>query len=121
MSQLPNEEGQERVRNLHYMAMPRLWPHWPFLPLVRRRSGCKDELGLMYDARGASGLYGFSATVFLSNYFFVPAAEAEEQIAPDAGQQVITPQSRLVGDAIDQGEPCYTSRVDLWIQGKSQA
>ena len=31
----------------------------------------------MYDARGASGLYGYSATVFLTNYFFVPAAEAD--------------------------------------------
>lgn len=64
------------ARDLQYATNPHLWPCWPFLPVVRR-SHCLEELGLMYDARGTSGVTGFSATVFLCNLFQLPATESE--------------------------------------------
>src|SRR5262249_9169640 len=54
-----------RQRNLLFFRDPRRWPAWPFLPLVRRCPGRAEELGLLFDAVGAMGLYGLSATVFL--------------------------------------------------------
>jgi hypothetical protein len=62
-----------RRRDLYYFSRPRAWPLWPFLPVVRRRPGAEEELGLLFDALGACGLAGHSATVFLSNLFLVPA------------------------------------------------
>jgi hypothetical protein len=44
---------------------------WPFLPVVRRSRG-REELGVVFDARSA-GLLGFSATVYLTNLFLLPA------------------------------------------------
>jgi hypothetical protein len=55
-----------------FLAGPDRWPAWPFLPLVRRRPGQADECGLLYDARGAAGLTGLSATVFRANLFELP-------------------------------------------------
>ena len=64
------QEG--RQRNLLFFREPSRWPVWPFLPVIRRRPGCEEELGLLYDAVGAVGLYGYSATIFLCNLFLLP-------------------------------------------------
>jgi hypothetical protein len=66
-----------RPRNLLFFYNPRLWPQWPFLPVVRRRPDSEEEHGVLYDARGVSGRLGYSATVFLSNYFLLPTTEDE--------------------------------------------
>jgi hypothetical protein len=66
-----------RLCNLFLFRTPRLWSRWPFLPVVRLSPGCVDvECGLLYDARGVSGTYGYSATVFLCNYYRLPHGEA---------------------------------------------
>jgi hypothetical protein len=59
-----------RERTVLYLSAPALWPHWPFLPVVRRAGGA-EELGVVFDAR-AAGLTGFSSTVFLTNIFLLP-------------------------------------------------
>jgi hypothetical protein len=64
-------------RNLLFFTTPALWPHWPMLPLVRRREGCAPELGLLYDAARKSGHTGYSATVFLCNLLLLPPTEEE--------------------------------------------
>jgi hypothetical protein len=61
-----------RARNLLFLSDPRLWPEWPFLPLVRRRPGHEEEYGVLLDALGACGLPGRSATVYLANLFELP-------------------------------------------------
>jgi hypothetical protein len=66
------------ARDMLFFQNPTLWPHYPFLPVVRRRLGqAEPELGLLYDARGMSGTFGFTSTVFLSNLFEAPTAEPE--------------------------------------------
>jgi hypothetical protein len=72
------EVPTRRPRDLLFFTTPALWPRWPFLPLVRRRASQPDdpELGVLYDAAGSSGTYGYSSTVFLANVFCLPAAEA---------------------------------------------
>jgi len=45
---------------------------WPFLPLVRRREGREDELGVLFDAWGACGLTGYSRTVYFTNLLLLP-------------------------------------------------
>lgn len=60
------------ARQLRTVTTPALWPVWPFLPLVRRSSH-GTELGVLFDARGAVGRTGYSATVFLTNVFTLPA------------------------------------------------
>ena len=60
-----------RDRTVLFLSTPALWPAWPFLPLVRRRPGRAEELGVVFDAR-AAGMTGFAATVFLTNMFFLP-------------------------------------------------
>jgi hypothetical protein len=59
-----------RERTVLLLSMPGLWPHWPFLPLVRRTRGI-EELGVVFDAR-AAGLTGYSATVLKCNLFLLP-------------------------------------------------
>jgi hypothetical protein len=61
-----------RERSLLFLTRPDLWPHWPFLPLVRRRPGAPEFYGVAFDALRAAGLPGYSATVFLSNLFELP-------------------------------------------------
>src|ERR1700722_4358269 len=61
-----------RQRDLYFFTHPQDWPLWPYLPLVRRRPGAEEELGLLFDALGACGVAGRSATVFLSNLFLLP-------------------------------------------------
>jgi hypothetical protein len=61
----------ELTRHLQLVTTPALWPGWPFLPLVRRSRG-RTELGVLFDAFGATGLTGYSATVLLTNVFALP-------------------------------------------------
>jgi hypothetical protein len=53
-----------------------VWPAWPFLPVVRRTSG-GEHLGVVFDARHARGLTGYSATVFDCNLFMLPRTWSE--------------------------------------------
>jgi hypothetical protein len=62
---------RERARHLLFFSTPGLWPAWPFLPVARRAAG-GVALGLLFDAKGLYGLYGYSATVFLTNLFDRP-------------------------------------------------
>ena len=64
-------------RDLLFFTQPSLWPFRPFLPVVRDPVGEPRELGVLYAAVGASGTYGFSATVFLADVFELPPTEAE--------------------------------------------
>lgn len=59
------------ARDLLFVTTPALWPAWPFLPVVRRTRG-PEELGVLFDARGACGRTGYSATVFAANLFALP-------------------------------------------------
>ena len=65
------------ARDLIFLSTPSLWSLHPFLPVIRRaaRSDCQ-QLGVVFDAVGASGLYGYSATVFLTNFFAIPRTQA---------------------------------------------
>src|SRR4051812_1553779 len=74
---VPLSPAVRRQRDLLFLARPRLWVAWPFLPSVRRRADGSKQLGVMYDARGVSDTFGYSATVFLTNLFTVPRAEAK--------------------------------------------
>ena len=66
------------MRDLTFMSTPSLWPIHPFLPIVRRSVvGDCEQLGVLYDAVGDAGLYGYSATVFLTNLFTLPQTEAD--------------------------------------------
>jgi hypothetical protein len=60
------------ARNLLFFTTPRLWPHWPFLPLVRRHKVRQEEYGVLVDALAAFDQAGYSSTVFLSNLFDLP-------------------------------------------------
>jgi hypothetical protein len=73
MNTLSPAEETTRQRNLQFFTTPRLWLAWPFLPLVRRKPGEKEEYGLLFDAKGFTGQLGLSASVFLSNLFMMPA------------------------------------------------
>lgn len=68
-----------RLRDLIFFRHPKLWPLWPFLPVSRPgpEGGDEKELGVLYDALGVSGTYGYSATVFLANLFLLPRTEPE--------------------------------------------
>jgi hypothetical protein len=66
---IPDEAA--RSRTLHFLTHPKLWPNWPFLPVVRRRPG-QEELGVVFDALGACDLPGYSTTVFVTNLFLMP-------------------------------------------------
>ncbi|HEY1377753.1 MAG TPA: hypothetical protein VGF55_13220 [Gemmataceae bacterium] len=68
-------ERRARLRQLLVLRHPRLWPHWPFLPVARRTRGA-GECGVLYDARRVSGRYGYSATVFFTILFALPPTEA---------------------------------------------
>ena len=68
-------ERRARLRQLLFLREPRLWPRWPVLPVVRRAAGVL-QFGLLFDARGAAGTYGYSATVFRTNLFVLPATAA---------------------------------------------
>ncbi len=67
----PTTPPGDLTRHLLFVTAPALWPAWPFLP-VTRLAGGGVELGLMFDARGACGLTGYSATVWRCNLFGLP-------------------------------------------------
>ena len=72
MTAPPSPKPGDPARQLLLVTTPALWPAWPFLPLVRRSRGAA-ELGVLFDARAACGLTGYSATVFRANLFALPA------------------------------------------------
>jgi hypothetical protein len=59
-------------RNLLFLTTPALWPHWPFLPLVRRQPGRDEECGILIDALEGFNAPGYGATVFLALLFEMP-------------------------------------------------
>jgi hypothetical protein len=72
--------GRRRAgpRDLAFLGSPDLWPLWPFLPLTRPTPGSDEkQLGVLYDARGCSGRFGYSSTVFLTNLYALPGREAD--------------------------------------------
>ncbi len=73
---------QATARDLYYFGHPDAWPLRPFLPVRRTRAGKEDQLGLLYDAKGASGTYGHNCTVYLVNLFELPPTEAEFLLLP---------------------------------------
>ena len=67
-----------RLRDVAMFRTPSLWPCWPYLPVKRPSpDGTGQQLGVVYDSRGACGQYRYSATVFLSNLFFLPRTQEE--------------------------------------------
>jgi hypothetical protein len=68
----PSPAFRLRELNLLFLSQPRRWSLWPFLPLVKRLPGQAEEYGVLFDALGCCDLAGFSASVFLSNYFLLP-------------------------------------------------
>ena len=78
MSAAKRYQRQATAKDLHYFQNPSLWPLYPFLPLIRRPVDQEEiEYGVLYDARGTSGKYGYSTTVFLANVVLLPPTEAE--------------------------------------------
>jgi hypothetical protein len=66
------------ARDLRFFQNPQLWVCHPFLPLSRVAQDSKErQLGVLYDARGVSGTYGYACTVFLANMFFLPPTEQQ--------------------------------------------
>ena len=61
-----------RARTLYFLAHRKEWPKWPFLALVRRRPGCEEELGVLFDSLNAGGPPGYSCTVVKINIFLLP-------------------------------------------------
>src|SRR5947209_7546746 len=79
-------------RDLLLFRDPRRWACWPLLPVVGASpDGSGKQLGVLYDALGTCGPYGFSATVFLANLFLLPLAEEQLFALP-----------RLVYDTADE-------------------
>jgi hypothetical protein len=65
-------------KDMAYFQNPHLWQLYPFLPLIRRASDDQEaELGILYDARGATGTFGYACTVFLVNLYGIPTTEAD--------------------------------------------
>jgi len=93
-------ERRARLRHLLFLREPRLWPAWPFLPVVRRRAGGGQDEGVLYDALHAVALPGYSATVFRTNLFLLP---------PTVGHLLALPR-----EAFDTAEEVYAAgwRVD---------
>ncbi len=54
----------------------------PSCPSAVPGAGKEDQLGLLYDAKGASGTYGHNCTVYLVNLFELPPTEAEFLLLP---------------------------------------
>jgi hypothetical protein len=95
---MPTARRYERragPRDLLFFTRPALWPRRPFLPVLRLPAGEPPEYGVLYDAVGASGRYGLSATVFLTCLFALPPTEAEFLALPHRSYD--TPEE-LAGD-----------------------
>lgn len=65
-------KDEKKQQTLHCLARPNLWGLWPFLPLLRRRTGRLPQEGVLYDTRRARSLPGHEWTVFFSNVFTLP-------------------------------------------------
>ena len=76
MDALPTAD-EMRQRTLLFLTHPRLWKFWPFLPLVRRKPGSEEEVGLVYDALHAIHQPGHSCTVYKCNLFLLPSTPDE--------------------------------------------
>src|SRR5687768_9523507 len=63
---------RERARHLLVLSTPSIWPAYPFLPVARAAGPADGACGLLLDAKGLFGLYGYSAAVFLTNLFDRP-------------------------------------------------
>jgi hypothetical protein len=73
----PRYQRRASAADLLFFARPDLWPHRPFLPVTRQAVDCPErQCGLLYDARGVSGTWGYGSTVFLVNLFLLPPTEA---------------------------------------------
>src|SRR4051794_35484467 len=72
----PAVGSRPRPLDLLLFRSPGLWPHWPYLPVVRSTADGRRQCGVLYDAVGRSGRYGYSATVLVANLYALPAAEA---------------------------------------------
>jgi hypothetical protein len=68
---MPESEVCGFQRTELFLANPDLWAFWLFIPVVRRCTG-EEEYGVVYDAREAVDMTGFSATVFITNLFTLP-------------------------------------------------
>lgn len=69
---------QATARDFQHFENPSLWPPYPFLPLIRRvADGDDPQAGVLYDARGMTGKYGYTCTVFLRTLFTLPSTETE--------------------------------------------
>jgi hypothetical protein len=78
MTELPTPiPRQPTLRDRVVFADPRLWPAWPFLPVIRHRPDGGYDCGLLYDLAGLTGRTGYGAAVFLGNLFELPPTEAE--------------------------------------------
>jgi hypothetical protein len=74
-------ERRARLRHLLMLREPALWPHWPFLPVVRR-TATAPECGLLVDVRRVCGRFGYSATVFRTNLLSRPSTAAALMALP---------------------------------------
>lgn len=85
------------TRTVLFLSTPALWPHWPFLPLVRRCRG-REELGVVFDSR-AAGLTGYSSTVIFCNLFALPPSFDEFLTLPkevfDSAEELADAQWRV--------------------------
>ncbi len=83
---------EELARQRLFIASPHLWPAWPFLPLIRRRED-REELGVLFDARGVADLCGYRTTVIRTNLFDLPETLAALLALPrevfDSGDELI--------------------------------
>jgi hypothetical protein len=75
MSPQTSKARRAGPRDFLYFHSPSLWKVFPFLPVVRRIDD-RVECGILYDAEGVSGLFGFRCAVFLTNLFALPRTES---------------------------------------------
>lgn len=68
----PSDSSRARRHAQFLCYAPRLWAYWPFLPVIRRHPNGDTDYGVLFDARGHSNLFGYSATVFRFNVFALP-------------------------------------------------
>ncbi len=68
----PSTAECARTRTLFFLRHPNQWPHWPYLPVVRRSPERDEELGVVFDCLNAGGPADYSCTVFRANLFLLP-------------------------------------------------